>query len=479
MLFRPRNSLNPLSPKVISSLASEIDATSNRVRARKDEQRVHFRKVVEQLVVNLITASSASHNYLSVSLDKNEYQKPHLRDKDVTYALFHAAYKGLLRLGYITVAKSFYYDNTKGEGQRTRVEATEKLLSLFEDQKEEIVVSQIPETHTPVVVLRDRDEDDEKFDIEYRPNPQTRAWTKNLAKINRVLAGTWIDIDTTEEGCKLELQKLRKTNKKRGNELKFDPLRRTLHRVFNDGSFDNGGRFYGAWWMEIPSQFRKYILIAGRNTEELDYKAIHPTIAYALAGIPIETDPYSAVMGEEHRKAVKLAMTRMFGAPKRSIEIPPEFKEMKFHLSWKELKKRIYDHHEPIQSSFYTGAGNHLMHLDSQIAEKVLLHFANLPTPAACLPIHDSFCIHTNYIEELKEVMYEAFMELVGHEAEIKLDLSVFDDWKAQTTKNSEKDRVYQSLDLNEIMALSEADKPTQRHKAFMRNRKEILERFR
>jgi len=68
--------------------------------------------------------------------------------------------------------------------------------------------------------------------------------------------------------------------------------------------------------------------------------------------------------------------------------------------------------HEPIAHHFYTGVGLRLQRLDSDIAEKVLLHFAQ--SGIAILPLHDSFLMHNGYGASLEPVMRSAFKEVVG-----------------------------------------------------------------
>ena len=50
--------------------------------------------------------------------------------------------------------------------------------------------------------------------------------------------------------------------------------------------------------------------------------------------------------------------------------------------------------------------------MDSDIAEKVLLHFAH--KGIAILPLHDSFMMHHGYESSLEPVMSLAFEEVVG-----------------------------------------------------------------
>ncbi len=52
-----------------------------------------------------------------------------------------------------------------------------------------------------------------------------------------------------------------------------------VHRIFNEGSFEKGGRFYGGWWMSLKEEDRKHITINGEPTIEIDYVALHPSFS--------------------------------------------------------------------------------------------------------------------------------------------------------------------------------------------------------
>jgi hypothetical protein len=67
-----------------------------------------------------------------------------------------------------------------------------------------------------------------------------------------------------------------------------DLTRNRLYRAFNNGSFDQGGRFYGPWWQRVPSERRKFITINWLPTRELDYSNLHPAMLYAMEGIQLE-----------------------------------------------------------------------------------------------------------------------------------------------------------------------------------------------
>ena len=67
---------------------------------------------------------------------------------------------------------------------------------------------------------------------------------------------------------------------------------------------------------------------------------------------------------------------------------------------------------KPIQKYFYSGYGTRLQRLHSDIAEIVLLHFANNDYPV--LPVHDSFLAHTGFEKELNKVMALAYRKKWG-----------------------------------------------------------------
>ena len=188
--------------------------------------------------------------------------------------------------------------------------------------------------------------------------------------------------------------------------------RQTLRRVFNSGSFDEGGRFYGAWWHNIPSAYRAFITIDGKFTDEFDYGHIHPTILYADEGIVLEGDAYEIGIGEEHRDIVKQSFNAMVQAKSKSkLTTPPKDIDWKSTgKTWKELRQLILNKHQPIKDSFFCGMGNRLQFRDSQLSEQIMLRFAKQDIPV--LPVHDSFIIIRGLYSELVNVMHEEFEKM-------------------------------------------------------------------
>ena len=115
----------------------------------------------------------------------------------------------------------------------------------------------------------------------------------------------------------------------------------------------------------------------------------------------------------EHRKIVKQAFNAMVQASTPLKNCPNEIDMSGLEMSWAELRDAIIKAHKPIADHFFKGVGNHLQFQDSNIAERVMLHFAGMDAPA--LPVHDSFILHHAYGEsgEVEEAMRRAFYEEV------------------------------------------------------------------
>jgi hypothetical protein len=95
--------------------------------------------------------------------------------------------------------------------------------------------------------------------------------------------------------------------------------------------------------------------------------------------------------------------------------------------------------HENIKDFFCTGKGIDLQYLDSQIAEKVLLHFSKMGY--AILPLHDSFIIYQDLEEELKESMQKAFFEMFGVMTKVDLKYRSYEEmYKEGVYKDSDSD---------------------------------------
>ena len=114
---------------------------------------------------------------------------------------------------------------------------------------------------------------------------------------------------------------------------------------------------------------------------------------------------------------IKKAFNAMLNANKPIKNAPNGIKLKEFGLKWPQVSDAVLTSHGAIAHHFYTGAGLRLQKVDSQIAEKVLLHFAKRGLPI--LPLHDSFLMHHAFEEQLPNAMRKAFQEIGLGEAKV------------------------------------------------------------
>jgi hypothetical protein len=191
----------------------------------------------------------------------------------------------------------------------------------------------------------------------------------------------------------------------------LDPRRRSYRRIFNE-KFCFGGRWYGPWWQNLPKKARSGLLINGEHTVELDYRACHLRLLYALRGLTLpfdiaNTDPYE-VPGFT-RQEIKLAFNIMlnaktkrkaFGAIKKCLE-EEGFPEPDEHT--KKLMKAVAEHFRDLGQVWCTGIGLKLQNIDAKICRCVQRRLRKADAPN--LSIHDSFVVPTSKTDLLRDVM--------------------------------------------------------------------------
>lgn len=396
----------------LGDVAAEIEAQEHRQRSRKAGDAKRFRAALRTLVLDLYVAWWTDPALqIAIPLRSGAFNPGTRYDAlFLKYKPFKAAFDGLKKLGYLTVDKPGNFDRTKGKGYRTRVRATPKLIAkLVSGTRLNLPhIGRNPEEE--VIILKDT----KKQLIDYPDISDTNAMRERLGRINTVLSRHWIDLYLGDD----EFKQLNALIAGDPDKPGIDLTAKRLHRVFNEGSFEHGGRFYGGWWQGVPRDYRRLIMINGKPTVEVDYSAIHARLLYALKRLDLPGDPFLKVgFPAEHRQLVKEAFYALVNAGKRGVKEFPEFAAAGLGLSWDQFCQRIMDAHSPIKEYFRSGYGLKLMKMDSDIAEKVMLSFAKRDIPV--LPVHDSFLMHHGYEKELQEAMAKAFEEVVGATIEL------------------------------------------------------------
>lgn len=198
------------------------------------------------------------------------------------------------------------------------------------------------------------------------------------------------------------------------NEKNIDFKNKSYQRIFN-GDFKQGGRFYGPWWLGIPSELRQYITINNNKTAEYDYSSliIHQIYSeiglnyfeentysddpYLLKGVPdTERKINKAViqigLNCEDLDSLNKALLSQYKKGKL-IGNKPKKKEIEKRLNiFKEMNPKISDY-------VYSKCALRFQYQDSEIARKIIQRCSRYLIPV--LSVHDSFIVeetNSNFI---------------------------------------------------------------------------------
>ena len=348
------------------------------------------------------------------------------------------AVDALKALGFLEVVGGFQNPKT-GKGYVSRFKATPALIDLLPP---DAFVASLQSTGEPSW--------DEDADSSYEAPRLDPAWVKQVAPQLRSRECIILKkgVPGTDRKERVGYEDTEETNLMRANltaynalmdrteislpgyPLKIDPTQTLTSRVFGNGSFEDGGRFYGPWWCGVKSEARVALRINGKATTEIDYKAFHPTVICVLAGKdpngPEAFDPY-VIPGYSQeptmREIMKLAV--LIGLNSKSASgaatalrgrIKEEGHEEWFKQSGLEAKLLLSDYAEArpeVAKHFYTSAWTWLQRLDSDVAEGIMNHFTAKGVPL--LMLHDSFIVEESRAGQLEEVMIREFRRaLVG-----------------------------------------------------------------
>ncbi|XOJ84998.1 hypothetical protein ABXT54_02000 [Methylophilaceae bacterium Uisw_099_01] len=375
---------------------------------------------LKTLIVNLYkNYLDDKTRYVSIYLGKSYYDNLESRYNklfisrimiDIVHALDELGFIRL-NLGYYSLKKS----------RISRIIGTDKLFKLFTQHQfsaEMIQTSREKE----LIVMRDII-DGKKLDISYEDTPSTNQWRDDLKKYNDLLAKTYIDIPQfSEKGIALPS----KGNKNQTYKISLNQSDKIVQRIFNNNSWEDGGRFYGGWWQRIPSGYRGGIHFSTMPTSELDFSGLHINLIYLLCKKDFpKSDPYDIHgIGIEglNRQIVKIILLHIINAKSResavkSITMRINFDKTLYEyvshnkLDYPSFIDEILITHKSIKKYFFSGQGIKLQNFDAMMAEKVINHFTNLDIPVLC--IHDSFLIAADKTKDLNQVMTEKYRQVL------------------------------------------------------------------
>ena len=325
----------------------------------------------------------------------------------------------LIKHGWVGTSQWFYDENNKENRWCSRMRPSKKLIQAFKKFK-----------ITPKCIYRKpmeyiRLKDSKKRLEEYENTPVTNLMRNRLSAYNSLIFQTNIRLKRSKKIN--EYLELKPTN---FNDTEY-------YRVFNGGSFELGGRFYGPWWVTLSKDARGNITLNGEKTIELDYSSIGIHLLYSQENLNYydlngnNSDPYTLKGVDANEREVNKKIITF------ALNMSPEDRHRKFvYTVRKKIKKtndersilgikkllkvptprevhkrlRIFKKENvPIEHYLFTGVGTKLQFKDSCIAESVIERMVSMRIPV--LVVHDSFIVQYRNRELLRGLMNDVCIE--------------------------------------------------------------------
>ena len=342
---------------------------------------------------------------ISYSRRKQWYQARRYLPASCTYATVKAAVDLLDRSGLVAHDRRLPFHL----GWQSAIWAAPDLISAIEGAPPPLVL--IP---SETIILKDK----AKHRVDYPDTRLTVGMRRRTTATNEMLDGAVVDI---AEGASIVF--------KTDNVICFDQKHSVYraatrqHRIFNDGTFSRGGRHYGPWWQNIPSEARRFLTIDGAPTVELDFGQLHPRMAAAELGIDLGPGDIYLIPGWESRRSlVKVAINILINAKTTKSAILAIAQEIgggkgaKRHAE--ACVEAIAGWYPKLSPVFGTGAGSRFQRGDAGIAEDIGHKLQNVGI--VTLGIHDSFIVDRRHEGVLHDAMEAIYSRRVGMKPHIK-----------------------------------------------------------
>lgn len=410
----------------LDRICKEMTGVEVRPRRRRDTAQASFEAAIKAIVLDLYRAHESDPalevGIASGTTTLQDRANSRYGPSFLTARTFQDAMAVLEKAGLIVRTRTFWHDPAGKNSRTSRYQASPSLLSGLHEAGASVVALR---RHRNAEGIRLKDAD--KKLVEYGNVQFANEARDRLRVINDMLESHWADLALTDEQISQAKDGLRDERDDEASQP-FDFAARTVYRVFNNDDWEQGGRFYGAWWISIPSKFRPYIQIDGKRTVEVDYSGLHAAMLYAQAALPIPDDPYQRCVtkpdNKAERKLVKLTFNALLNAD--SVDRIGEIDDYSPEITgraWDDFKRFVVASFPEFNDNFGSGVGLRLQRKDSDLAEAVMMHFAAMGY--ACLPVHDSFIVHHGMQDVLTDVMTATFSDMFGVAGATDFDLGL------------------------------------------------------
>lgn len=401
---------------------------SQRIK-NQDEIRTHLMCLTLEAFRTYLMSETL---YMAVPLGNKTiagYKKSRYKPHHLSFRLLNRVKTFLISNDFLEVGFEGRPTGAPSHQRATRVRAINPLLAYICGYGvNQYMISSYPQS-AEVIILRKAKYGRQKTGKveEYDDTEFTEKARSNLNTINQFLEKQFIDIELNDQQeAQLNERLAKRKDDSKHNYFSFTDKR--LKRIFNNSSFEQGGRFYGGFWQQIPKEYRFLITINESRTIQLDYSGMHFAMLYAMRNAPMpDSDPYLLDgYSSELRADIKTAFNILINCSTANEAIAAIDSRINSGLfdprlnSGESVLNAFRVNHPIIVDFIATGEGLSLQYLDSQIAELIMLK--GIEKDVCILPIHDGFITNTNNEAQLLIWMRESFAEVMGTEINVKQD---------------------------------------------------------
>lgn len=416
LLFDPhrRAASEPLRAAV-RRLAADLEATElelgMRRRARSESARAGFALAVEALACNLAVLCMMRQLDRPLAVPRSNdamrsqtrYGSPVFGEhfRDVLHAMAHP------KLDLIEdLTRGFKFAGSKG--LRSTVRPTSRFAEWCAALRVTWDALTLSEEREVLVLKGKKDRASGEAELlEYKDTTLTRKRRKQVQVINAFLSNAPIIVPLpaclASEGEAVDL------------------TRRTVRRIFNNGSWFEGGRLYDAFWETMRREDRfRFIRIAnaahpeGEPIANVDHAQLFPRLAYLKVNAePPSDDLYDVDGNGSHREGYKRLTNALLLSKSLPQNWPEGLREQFPHgTKLKDTIAAIQKRHSPIAHLFGSGAGFRLMLIESEMLIAALLRLYSQGIVA--LPLHDSVLVAASQAGVAQAAMEATFEEMTG-----------------------------------------------------------------
>lgn len=365
-----------------------------RARRRTPEEEAGFRSAVEAISCNLL-AVSMLHPETRIAVPRdNSLMAGAGKGGNPVYGRHFIALLDLLSEAHLGLI-----DGTTGHRGGAGKKGVRTLIAPLPALAAHLPLGAIEwgdlrsEKATEVLVLKSRKDpkSNTSRELPFEETGRTRQYRREVERLNKRIAAA--DVTVLKDG----------------EHWPADPTDRSLRRIFNNETWNNGGRLFGGFWEIMRRKDRfEFIRIEGEPILEVDYGQLFPRLAYARTGTPPpDGDLYEALEFPQSRSGWKKIVNAMLFAEKRLTAWPEGTKElMPEGMRPAEAYATVERVHAPIAGLFWTGVGYALMFAESVMLLNALEGLAK--SGIVALPVHDAVIVAASRAEKAREILQRA-----------------------------------------------------------------------